>query len=75
MLKAAAAVWPTFPHDVTLAAHQAVTLITTEVLHVPTAALSLRALISEDDLKNKIQVISFNNRQRYYVATFRNLYG
>lgn len=50
-LKAGAAVWPPFLHDVALAPQHRLTLETAEVLHVPVTPLCLGALICEDDLQ------------------------
>lgn len=47
-LKAVAAVWPSILHDVALAAECGLTLIATEVLHVPVPALRFSAFISKD---------------------------
>lgn len=49
-LVAVAAVRPALSHDVPLAAQHRLTLKTTEVLHVPVPALSLRTLVRKDDL-------------------------
>lgn len=49
-LKAVAAVWSSILHDVALAAEGSLTLVATEVLHVPVPALCLGALISKDYL-------------------------
>lgn len=49
-LKAGAAVWSSFLHDVPLAAQYCLALEAAEVLHVPVPALCLGALISKDDL-------------------------
>lgn len=49
-LEAVAAVWSSVLHDVALAAEGGLTLIATEVLHVPVPALRLGALISKDYL-------------------------
>ena len=53
-VEAAEAVWPALPHDVSLAAEVPVTLEAGEVLHVPGAALGLRALVREDDLEERL---------------------
>lgn len=52
-LEAVAAVWPSVLHDVALAAEGGLTLVATEVLHVPVPALCLSAFISKDNLHNK----------------------
>lgn len=53
-LKAAAAVRPAVLHDVALAAKDGLTLEAGKVLHVPVAALRLRALVGKNDLpKNR----------------------
>lgn len=49
-LKAVAAVWSSVLHDVALPPQGGLTLITTEVPHVPVSAFSLGALVSKDDL-------------------------
>lgn len=50
-LEAVAAVWPSVLHDVSLAAKGGLTLVATEVLHVPVPALCLSAFISKDYLR------------------------
>lgn len=49
-LKAVAAVWPPILHDVALASEGGLTLVATEVLHVPVPALCLSAFIGKDNL-------------------------
>lgn len=49
-LKAVAAVWSSILHDVALATEGGLTLVATEVLHVPVPALCLGAFISKDYL-------------------------
>lgn len=49
-LVAGAAIWPTLPHDVTLAAQRSLTLKTTEVLHVPVSSFCLRTFICQNNL-------------------------
>lgn len=49
-LEAVAAVWSSILHDVALPAKGGLTLVATEMLHVPVPALRLSALISKDDL-------------------------
>lgn len=48
--KAVAAMWPPILHDVPLPAEGGLTLVATEVLHVPVPALCLGAFISKDYL-------------------------
>lgn len=58
-LEAVAAVWSSILHDVALAAKGGLTLIATEVLHVPVPALCLSAFISKDYLHDPdITIIS-----------------
>ena len=52
-VEAAEAVGPALPHDVSLPAEVPVALEAGEVLHVPGAALGLRALVREDDLEER----------------------
>lgn len=56
-LKAAATIWPAILHDVTLPPQNGLAFKTGEVLHVPVAPLSLRALISKDDLWTHVHSI------------------
>lgn len=50
-LKAAAAIWPTLLHDITLSPQHHLTFKTGEVLHVPVTPLCLRTLVRKDHLK------------------------
>jgi len=50
-LEARTAIRPSSSHDVALTAEVGLTLETLEVTHVPTLALRLRALVSEDYLQ------------------------
>lgn len=52
-LEAGAAVGPTLLHDVALTAQHRFALKAAEVLHVPVAALGLRALVRQDDLRRR----------------------
>lgn len=49
-LVAGTAVWPTLPHDVTLAAQRSLALKATEVLHVPVSSFCLRTLVRQNNL-------------------------
>lgn len=49
-LVAGTAVWPTLPHDVTLAAQGSLALKATEVLHVPVSSFCLRTLVCQNNL-------------------------
>lgn len=49
-LVAGAAVRPTLPHDVALAAQRSLTLKTTEVLHVPVSSFCLRTFVCQNNL-------------------------
>ena len=85
VLEARAAVRTSVAHDVALAAHLTVALVAAEMLHVPTAPLRLRALVSEDNLqrknkflKSQIFMITRNNKQWkmfHEKNTFRPLEG
>lgn len=57
-LVAGTAVWPTLPHDVTLAAQRSLALKATEVLHVPVSSFCLRALVCQNNLGER-RVTSF----------------
>lgn len=59
-LKAVAAVWSSVLHDVALAAEGGLTLVATEVLHVPVPALCFGAFISKDYLHDPD--VTFINR-------------
>lgn len=54
-LEAGAAVGPTLLHDVALAAQDRLALEAAEVLHVPVAALGLRALVRQDNLRRRAE--------------------
>lgn len=54
-LEAATAIWPAILHDVTLPPQNRLTFKAGEVLHVPVAALGLRALVSKDDLRTQVR--------------------
>ena len=55
-VEAGEAVWPALPHDVPLSPEVSVALETREVLHVPSPALGLRALVRENYLKQNINL-------------------
>lgn len=54
-LEAATTIWAAILHDITLPPQNGLTFKTGEVLHVPVAPLSLRALVSKDDLWTHVQ--------------------